>query len=89
MMKRNVKVLNKLGIHARAAAKFVACANLFNSSVQVTKDKKKADGKNIMEMMLLAAGKNAEITLITNGKDENEMMRALIQLIEDYFGEDE
>lgn len=89
MMKKKLKILNKLGIHARAAAKFVACANLFKSDLVVTKDKKKANGKSIMEVMLLAAEQNAVITLVADGHDEKEMLKALEQLIEDYFGENE
>lgn len=88
-MKKKTKILNKLGIHARAAAKFVACANLFSSNLTVVKDKKKANGKSIMEMMLLAAEKNSEIILIADGHDEDEMIKALVQLIDDYFGENE
>ena len=88
MVRKNVTILNKLGLHARAAAKFVKCASRFESVVQVRKDGLEVDGKSIMGVLLLAAPKGSSLELIIDGRDENEALREIETLIAGRFGED-
>ncbi len=89
MTKKSVTIINKLGLHARAAAKFVQVASAFESDIQVIQKTKQVSGKSIMGVMMLAAGRGSEIEIMTSGKDENEALQALEELILDRFGEDE
>ena len=89
MIKRNIEVTNKLGLHARAAAKFVDCTKAFSSNVQAGVDGQLVDAKSIMSVMMLAAGKGTVLSLEIEGSDENEALDALRTLIEDRFGEPE
>ncbi len=89
MLRQNITIINKLGLHARAAAKFVSCATSFSSSIQVGQDGKMVDGKSIMSIMMLAAGKGTELTLEIDGADEDEALAAITQLIENRFDEGE
>ncbi len=88
MIKTRTTIVNKLGLHARAATKFAHTANLFSSSIQVECSGKSIDGKSIMSLMLLAAAKGTDIDLITEGEDEADAMQALQDLIADKFGEE-
>jgi len=89
MQQRPVTIVNKLGLHARAAAKFVTTASGFSSSIDVEKDGQKVNGKSIMGVMMLAAAKGVSLELIIEGRDEEEACAKLQQLILDRFGEPE
>lgn len=89
MIKLNVLIINKLGLHARASAKFVSTAARFQSHIDVTKDKHTINGKSIMGVMMLAASQGTELNLEINGPDETEMAQALVDLINNRFGEAE
>jgi phosphocarrier protein len=86
---KNIEIINKLGMHARAAAQFVQLASSFASHIEIEKDKRRVNGKSIMGVMMLAASKGSEITLYTNGEDEEESMNKLEELINNRFNEDE
>ena len=87
-MERAVTIVNKLGLHARAAAKFVTTASRFKSDIRIRRDSREVSGKSIMGVMMLAAGIGARLTLIATGSDEAEALDALEQLIADKFGEE-
>ena len=89
MININVLIINKLGLHARASAKFVSTAMKFQSHIDVTKQSKTVNGKSIMGIMMLAASQGSELTLQIEGPDEVEMEKALVDLINNRFGEDE
>ncbi|MDP9142986.1 MAG: HPr family phosphocarrier protein [Pseudomonadota bacterium] len=88
-MERTVGIINKLGLHARAAAKLVTLASKFESDVMIRKDGREVSGKSIMGVLMLAAAKGTEITLIVNGSDAEQAISELTQLIADRFGEEE
>ncbi|MEO5700937.1 MAG: HPr family phosphocarrier protein [Casimicrobiaceae bacterium] len=87
MQQREVEILNKLGLHARASAKLTQLAAKFQCEVHMARNGRKVNAKSIMGVMMLAAGKGAKITLETSGSDEEAAMDALVALISDYFGE--
>ncbi len=89
MIEREVAIRNKLGLHARAAVKFVNLANRFVSSVKVVKDGNEIDGKSILGILTLAATQGSEIRLIISGKDEKDAAAALTALIHNRFDEAE
>jgi phosphocarrier protein len=89
MLKQTLLIVNKLGLHARAAAKLVKLASSFESQVQVKRQQREVNGKSIMGVMLLAAGKGTEIELIVDGTDETTAMEAISELINSGFGEEE
>ncbi|MFV0477182.1 MAG: HPr family phosphocarrier protein [Parahaliea sp.] len=89
MIETQATIINKLGLHARAAAKFVSCASAFSSSIQIGRDGNFVDGKSIMSVMMLAAGKGSRIDLRIEGSDENEALQAITHLIENRFDEAE
>ncbi len=87
-----IVIPNRLGLHARAAAKLVRLANSFRSSVQLARcdiPTRTADAKNILGVLLLAATQHTEIEMTTEGDDEAAAMEALSRLIEEKFGEQE
>ncbi len=86
---RNIEIVNKLGLHARAAAQLVQLASSFSSHIEIEKDDRRVNGKSIMGVMMLAAGKGSEITLYADGEDEQESMDRLEELINNRFNEDE
>ena len=86
---KNIEIINKLGMHARAAAQFVQLASSFASHIEIEKDKRRVNAKSIMGVMMLAASKGSEVTLYTNGEDEEESMNKLEELINNRFNEDE
>ena len=88
MTSRSVVVVNQLGIHARAAAKFVHLATRFQAHVRVARDRNEMDGKSIMGILLLAAARGSTITISAEGNDEGEAVAALTALVESGFGED-
>jgi phosphocarrier protein HPr len=89
MIEKEVTIVNKLGLHARAAAKLVSLASKFSCDVQVAKEGRQVNGKSIMGIMMLAASKDSTITLITNGEDEHQAMEEMESLIQERFGEAE
>ncbi|MBN7795338.1 HPr family phosphocarrier protein [Parahaliea mediterranea] len=89
MIQTQVTIVNKLGLHARAAAKFVGCAASFSSTVQAGKDGSLVDGKSIMSVMMLAAGKGTVLDLHIEGEDEQDALDALTALIANRFDEPE
>jgi phosphocarrier protein len=89
MEQRPVTIVNKLGLHARAAAKFVTTASGFASSIDIEKDGQKVNGKSIMGVMMLAASRGTRLTIRANGKDERDAVDSLERLIEEKFGEQE
>jgi len=89
MIERQITIINKLGLHARAAAKLVNTASAHAAEVLIRKNGQEINGKSIMGVMMLAASCGNQIELITNGADEQQAMEALVALIEDRFGESE
>jgi len=89
MIAKKVKIKNKLGLHARAAVKFMNVANRYVSSVRIEKDGNDIDGKSILGILTLAAVQGTEITLKVSGRDEKQALGALISLVEDKFHEEE
>ena len=87
MIKTKITIINKLGLHARASAKFVSTAARFQSRIDVIKGSQTINGKSIMGVMMLAASKGSEITLEIDGPDEMEMEQALVNLINNRFDE--
>jgi phosphocarrier protein HPr len=87
MITHKIRIINKLGLHARAAAKFVSCASAFSSDIKASKDSELVDAKSIMSVMMLAAGKGSELQLQISGNDEQDALSALIELIENRFDE--
>ncbi|MBZ5559256.1 MAG: HPr family phosphocarrier protein [Acidobacteriia bacterium] len=88
MTAQAVTVVNQLGMHARAAAKFVHVATRFESRVKVARDGREMDGKSIMGILLLAAARGSTITISADGADEQDAVRALVALVESGFGEE-
>jgi phosphocarrier protein len=89
MLKQDVDIINKLGLHARASAKLTQTSGRFQSAVFITKYGRRVNAKSIMGVMMLAAGKGTTLTLETEGVDEAEAMAAVVALINDKFGEGE
>lgn len=89
MQERSVTIINKLGLHARAAARFVTAASSFSSSIDIEKNGQKVNGKSIMGVMMLAASRGTELLIITSGADEVAAADSLENLIADRFGEQE
>lgn len=89
MIEQEITIINKLGLHARAAAKLVAVASRYPCRIEICKDGKKVDGKSIMSLLMLAAGKGTDIILIANGEEEQDAIDALVELIENRFDEGE
>jgi len=89
MQQREIEITNKLGLHARAAAKLTQLAGKFTADVWVARDGRRVNAKSIMGVMMLAAAKGATVVVETNGPDEDEAMAALVGLISDRFGEGE
>ena len=86
---RVLKITNMRGLHARASAKFVQCAESFDAEVSVSKDGHMVGGTSIMGLMMLAASKGSRIHLVATGNEADEVLNALSELIEAKFGEDE
>ena len=88
MTSQAVTVVNQLGMHARAAAKFVHLATRYQAQVKVARDQREMDGKSIMGILLLAAARGSTITISADGHDELDAVQALVALVESGFGED-
>ena len=88
MTERSVRVVNQLGLHARAAARFVHLATKYDSQIRVGRDSKTMDGKSIMGILLLAAPRGVTLTITADGPDEQDAVQALVHLVESGFGEE-
>ena len=88
MTSQAVTVVNQLGRHARAAAKFVHLAGRFDARVKVARDRREMDGKSIRGILLLAAARGSTITISAEGSDERDAVDALVALVRSGFGED-
>ena len=88
MTSRSVTVVNQLGMHARAAAKFVHLATRFQARVLVAREMRQMDGKSIMGILLLAAACGSSLTISADGPDERAAVDALVELVQSGFGED-
>ncbi|MDT0498390.1 HPr family phosphocarrier protein [Algiphilus sp. W345] len=86
-VERTVEIVNRLGLHARAAAKLVTTASGFEADVRVRKDGREVSGKSIMGVMMLAAARGSRITLVADGEDAGAAVEALVALVADRFGE--
>lgn len=84
-----IEIQNKLGLHARASAKLTQLAGSFQSEVWIAKGARRVNAKSIMGVMMLAAGKGSTVTIDTSGSDEEAAIKALVDLINDKFGEGE
>ncbi len=89
MPEREVEIINRLGLHARASAKLTQTAGRFACEVWLSRNGRRVNGKSIMGVMMLAAARGTQIRLETRGPDEDAAMAALVELIEDKFGEEE
>ena len=85
----DIVISNKLGLHARAAAKLTQLASKFSSEIFISRGAQRVNAKSIMGVMMLAAGKGSEVRIETDGASEQEAMDALLTLINDKFGEGE
>ncbi|WP_169566672.1 HPr family phosphocarrier protein [Sneathiella limimaris] len=88
-LRKSLLIENKRGLHARAAAKFVKCAESFEADIIVTKDENNVSGTSIMGLMMLAAAKGSSINVSVTGPDAEEALSALESLVTDKFGEDQ
>lgn len=86
---KNIEIINRLGLHARAAAQFVQLASSFTSNIEIEKDGRRVNGKSIMGVMMLAASKGSKITIYADGEDEDGSMKKLEELINNRFNENE
>ena len=89
MISENITIINKLGLHARAASKLVSKASQFESDVWIDKQGNRVNAKSIMGVMMLAASKGTEVVLEVDGNDEKDCMEAIVQLINNRFDEGE
>ena len=89
MQKREIKIVNKLGLHARASAKLTQSASRFASSIWLTRNGRRVNAKSIMGVMMLAAGLGSTVELEADGEDESEAVDTLAKLFADKFGEGE
>ena len=89
MQARDLLIVNKKGLHARAAAKFVQCADRFDAEITVSKDSTSVGGTSIMGLMMLAAGIGTSIRVVAEGREAAAALAALAELVADRFGEDE
>jgi phosphocarrier protein len=89
MIKQEVEIINKLGLHARASTKLTQIAAQFLSQIWVERNARRVNAKSIMGVMMLAAGKGSKITFEIDGQDEEQAMAALLHLVNDRFGEGE
>lgn len=89
MLSRSVRIVNRLGMHARAAAKFVNLASTFKADVELEKGSRRVNGKSIMGVMMLAASKDSTVTIYADGEDAHAALDGLEALISARFGEAE
>jgi phosphocarrier protein HPr len=89
MLRQDIEIVNRLGLHARASAKLTQLASSYQSEVWMSRDGRRVNAKSIMGVMMLAAAKGSSVELETQGPDEQAAMEALVALINDKFGEGE
>ena len=89
MIRRQITIVNKLGLHARAASKLVNCASSFAAEIWLQRGEREINGKSIMGVLTLAAGKGTILAVRAEGTDEEQALETIQQLIESRFGEDE
>jgi len=89
VISKPVRIINRLGLHARAAACFVKLASSYNSDIYLIYGEQSVNGKSIMGIMMLAASQGTDLLLEVNGTDETAATKALLELIDNRFGEDE
>ena len=89
MLQTEAEIVNKLGLHARAAAKLTQLASGFQSEIWLTRNGRRVNAKSIMGVMMLAAGKGSKICIETEGTDADPALQALLKLVADKFGENE
>jgi len=89
MLQQDALIVNKLGLHARASAKLTQLASSFNCEVTLSRNQRRVNAKSIMGVMMLAAAKGSTIGIETDGEDEADAMQAILNLINDRFGEGE
>jgi phosphocarrier protein len=89
MIKQEIEIINKLGLHARASTKLTQVASQFSSEIWIERNARRVNAKSIMGVMMLAASKGSKILLEANGADETAALAALTALINDKFGEGE
>jgi phosphocarrier protein len=89
MLSEDIEIINHLGLHARAAAKFVSTTTRFESAIKISKDDREVDGKSIMSVMMLAASCGSTVGISCNGSDEIDALKAIKALINDRFGEEQ
>lgn len=89
MQQTRITIINKLGLHARAASRLASLASQFDSDITIQKVDRAVNAKSIMEVMMLAAAKGSEVEISAQGCDENDAVNALTSLINDKFGEEE
>ncbi|HYG32754.1 MAG TPA: HPr family phosphocarrier protein [Methylophilaceae bacterium] len=89
MIKQDIEIINKLGLHARASTKLTQTASQHASEIWIERNGRRVNAKSIMGVMMLAAGKGSIVTLEADGKDEQQAIEALAALINDRFGEPE
>jgi phosphocarrier protein len=87
-LRASVTIRNRKGLHARASAKFVKCAETFDATVRVMRDERVVGGTSIMSLMMLGAGPGTELVLEAEGPERREALRALVALVESGFGEE-
>ncbi len=88
MKEKNVKIVNKLGLHARPASLIVQTAMAFSSNIYIIKDEIKVDAKSIMGILMLAAACGTELTLRTEGSDEEQALEKMVEIFNNGFGEE-
>ena len=88
-IRRTMEIVNKLGVHARAAAKLIELASRFESGIRIYRDDREADGKSIMKVMTLAASKGTSIEVVAQGDDAADAVEAIERLVAGRFGEPE
>ena len=88
MVERDLPVINRLGLHARAAAKLVHTAGAFSSQIYLAKDGEEVDAKSILGILLLAAAQGSEVRIRCEGEDEEEALEAIADLFAERFGEE-
>ncbi len=89
MLKQDIEIINKLGLHARASSKFTQLASRFASDIFISRNNRRVNGKSIMGVMMLAAAKGTTVTLEVEGQDEADALAALKELINNRFDEAE
>ncbi|SFG76755.1 HPr family phosphocarrier protein [Neptunomonas qingdaonensis] len=89
MLDLKITIINKLGLHARAAAKLISTTTRFSSDIRIFKDGREVDGKSIMSVMMLAASKGTELTITADGTDQEDAISAIATLINNRFDEEE